>query len=231
MSDYLIPLVNPEPRSVHGMERITALLRRLEALPLQKLRALGHALVLKHYANFPRVKQKVERDLREAEEDSDLPRLLILEGLIMEGELTAYAYHPPSENCFGVERVVWHSVLRLDQALGAIENGRAPQVLKDRYPAQSIEYELGDRPLFVLKSQTKSFLRVRPPSEANVRRAARAIVREHKKSSRQPMIRRDFVAALVESCPGCSQHHARTRAWPAHVPKAWRKGGRRRART
>ena len=210
---------------------MSALLQRLEALPLPKLRALGRALVQKHYASSPAVKQKVERDLADAEQDGDLPRFLILEGLIMEGELTAHVYHPPSENCFEVRRVVWHSVLRLDQALGAIEHGRAPRVLRDAYPAQSIEHELGNRPLFVLKSQSKSFLRTRPPSEADVRRAAQEIVREHKKSSREPMRRRDFVAGLVERCPGCSPHRAQTRAWPAFAPKAWRKGGRRRTHT
>jgi hypothetical protein len=178
-----------------------------------------------HFQDSPRSKNAIERDLEEAEKDGDLPRVLILLGLSLEGELTAYIYHAPWQNCFELYRFCWSKIFRVEESLFDIENGRAPEFLS-RYPVQSPERELVNRPLFVPKSQAKNFLRARTASEAAVRRAAEDVIREHRKASRLPLIKRDFIDRLVASCLGCTRHRA-SQAWKDHTPRHWRKGGRR----
>jgi hypothetical protein len=160
MSDYLVPLVNPDPQSVRGKEPLTALVERLEALPSEKLRILGQILVREHYPDSAKLKRRVEVDLVEAEKDGDLPRVLVLQGLRLDGELTAYIYHAPHSHCFEIRRFCWYFVFNPIDALLAIENGRAPRLSKDRYPDQTLEHDLGNRPLFVLKSQSNSLCEV-----------------------------------------------------------------------
>jgi len=214
-------LVNPEPRDVRVMERWSASRERVHAWPLEKLRARAAQLCATHFPDSTLLRKALERDLADGDEEGNLADVLILAAL-RTGELTAFIFLPPSAHCFALERFFWSTFFRREDALKAIEDGDAPWPLRDFVP-QSIEGRLADCPLFASKAEVKALLKLKPPSEAQLRKSAKGLVAAHKHA---PMKRAQFVSALMAECPGCSAHRA-GRAWKEHAPAAWRRPGRR----
>jgi len=215
------PLVNPEPHNVRSMEAWGAFRLRVHEWPLERLRERGEDLVRQHFADHDGYRDALLRYLTEADEHGDLADALIIAALRL-GEITAFVSHPPSSHGYALERFSWKTYFKPTDALRAIEEGAAPRPLLE-FARQTIERELANRPLFVSKVEASAFLRLKPPSEAQLSKVAMALVDEHLHA---PLKKGDFIAALLERCPGCSAHRA-GKAWGDHTPAAWRKPGRR----
>jgi len=215
-------LVNPEPHTVRTMEAWAPFRARVHAWPTEKLRARGAELVEEHFPDHAGHREQLRQYLAEAEGEGDLADALILAALRL-GEITAFASHPPSLHAYALRRFPWRTFFRPPDALHAIETGAAPRQLAG-FVHQSIERELANRPLFIRKLEAAAFLRLRPPSEARLRKAAMALVNEHLHA---PLKKREFTDLLLKRCAGCSEHRARL-AWAAYAPVAWRRPGRRR---
>lgn len=215
-------IVNPEPLNVRSMERWAAFRARIHAWPLEKLQARAAQLVEKHFPDHPGRRDALQRSLAEAEEEGELADGLILAAL-RTGEIRAAISYPPSAHCYLLERFSWTMVFKRPDALKAIEDGVAPSFLA-KSPLQTIEQELARRPMFVAKGEGNAFDWPAPPSEAQLRRAAMELVVQ---LGSAPPKKAEFIAALLERCPGCTAHRA-GKAWGEHTPTAWRRPGRRR---
>jgi hypothetical protein len=216
--------IDPTPVPVGTMVRWSELTDRLNEWPIDKVRARGEDLRAAQEQTDPSLVPAIERELMDAE-DHELADVLILLAL-RSREISAYLGFPPSNNCYRIEPFCWNSLINRADSLEAIEKGVAPQIFF-RFPHQTIESDLANRPLFIRKADMNAFLKLKPPSNKSLTTAAGEIAAEHKKKhGAAPMKKSDFVAKLMGRYPGCTSSRAEG-VWAREVPRSWRKPGRR----
>jgi hypothetical protein len=213
-------LVRPKPVDVRSMQEWAAFRSRVHELPMEALRARAEELVETLIPDDEARREVFRRQLGEADDKAEFADTFILTVLRL-GEITAYISLPPSDNCYALERFSWRTVFKLADVQRAIETGDAPRLLRE---FESIEHDLAARPLFVRKSEANALLKLKTPSEAELRAIAVALVDGHFQA---PLKKAEFLAALLRHCPGCSVHRA-GKTWQAYAPAAWRRPGRRR---
>lgn len=215
-------LVDPTPQLVFQKIPLDAFLNEVRSLPPKALRDRARNFCEVEIEDFAPLRIGLAREFELADEEGDLPDVLIL-GALKLGVLEAFAYHPMAGSCYALRRFFWSTFTRRPVALCAIDTGTALLPLDD-LPPQSIDCEMANRALFVAPDAMKVFLNLRPPAVAALEKFAARITSDHVASGRR-MKKSDFIAALIQLAPGCSKERAAA-VWAAHAPKAWRRPGR-----
>jgi len=204
---------------------LTRLLEALQELPRRHLEEIGERLRAKQEAEDPRYVPLIRRRIEEGKIDGDLATQTLLAALAI-GELAAYVLRPHTSDAYPLSTSIWHAVNSLHDTGRSVERG----VLALRgYPTEALpeRWEVDNRPLLLTKGDVAKFLRLRPPSEAQLNRAAKTRIAKFQRDYPGVKMKRDaFVDEMLATVPGCSKAAA-SRMWVKHAPSEWRKSGRR----
>ena len=223
-----IDLIDPALVGGNGLVPLRRVLQDIQGLSSEQRNALGDALCTAQEAVHPPFAARTRERLQNAEADGDLDIQLLDVALVL-NELKAYALRPNTNSLYGVKSSWWNSIgssLEREQSI----KGGIWAVNRAVFKEQTPEWEVAHRPLYVMEKVAKRLLQPRPPSEAQLRREAQAIIgafHAENPGADQKMKRADFVAAIKMRLPGCNTTAA-LRAWKNFKPASWRDPGRRR---
>ena len=217
-------LIDTELHRAKGMVPLRRLTEKLEELPVTQLEKIGERLRAAQEAEDPTFVNLVQSPLNEGRVYGDLHVQVILAALAI-GELTAYVLRPHTNSAYKLSTGMWRVVGAFHDTARSIEKG----LLALRgYPTDEIapRWEIENRPLLMKKSDFDQFLRLRLPSEAQLRRAAQDIVSRFQRDYPDQRNKKDnFVEQMKTMAPGCTRQWA-FRMWEEYAPSAWKMPGR-----
>jgi hypothetical protein len=219
-------LVDTEVIDAKGLVPLRRVVDEVENLPPEQLEMIGDALCAVQEAEYPGIVGRIRAHLEQARADGDLHIQLIRVALSI-GELTAHVLRPATDSAYKLSTALWHVTGSLHNTDRSIEKGffAIAEINTDELPPL---WEIANRPLLVRKREADRLLRIRPPSNAQLRRFAHAIVQEcqrEKLEKNQKILKGDFVKKIMKRLPSCTTTLAR-RAWKDFVPDSWKRPGR-----
>ena len=216
-------LADPTPCSLKTLDAWRDFWARVDRLSAAELEALAVELCRQQEKAYAPAAEIARRQLVVARAEDDLARELVRVALWL-GDLVAYASYPTKAKAFAIDTKVW-DVMALDyhDAHRSIEDGIF--AINTKYPMNPHERELANRPLFINRGLANRWLRIKPPSSAQQRKTAKAIVKYHK--DHRPMRKADFVQAAMDELIGLSRNRA-MQLWRDHAPDTWRRPGTKR---
>ena len=218
-------LIYTEPHDARGMVSLARLLEALQKLPRRQLEEIGERLRAKQEAEDPRFVPFIRERLEEGKADGDLATQILRVALAI-GELTAFVLRAYTSDAYPLNTSIWYMVEPLHDTDRSIERG----ILALRgYPTEELPapWEVDHRPILVRKADVRQFLGLRPPSEAQLNRTAKAIIKKFQRT--YPGIRMKkaaFVDEMLATLCGCLKTRA-LEMWEQHAQTEWREGGRR----
>ena len=217
-------LVDPTPCSLKNLDAWGTFWARVGLLSAANLETIARELCRSQENAYSPLAASVRQQLNAGRADDGFARELIRIALWL-GDLTAYVSYPTKKIAFAVEPTVWDVMaLGYHDARRSLEDGIFA-INGAKYPANTIERELANRPLFVNRGVANRWLRIRPPSGAQQCKIAKAIIKHHKdRHGVQPMRKADFVTAAVDALPGLTRHRAE-QLWGDHALEEWKKAG------
>ena len=217
-------LVDPRPCSLKNLDAWANFWARLRLLRPAELEAKATDLCLRQEKAYAPAVENIQRQLKIARAEDDLARELVRIALWL-GDLAAFASYPTKEKAFAIDTKVWDEMaLGYHDAHRSIEDGIFA-IDCAKYRANAIERELADRPLFIKKDVANRWLRINPPSGAQQRKIANAIIKHHKeRHAGRPMRKADFIKAAVDELKGLSRNRAML-LWRDCAPESWKRPG------
>ena len=217
-------LVDPKPCSLKNLDAWANFWERVRLLQPAELEAKATDLCLRQEKEYAPAARNIRRQLKLARTGDDLDRELVRIALWL-GDLTAWASYPTKDKAFAIHPEVWGDMGRdYHDAHRSIEDGIFA-IDRAKYRANAIERELADRPLFIKGDVANRWLRINPPSGAQQRKIANAIIKHHKeRHAGQPMRKADFSEAALDQLPGLSRHRAK-QLWRDCAPESWKRPG------
>jgi hypothetical protein len=217
-------LFDPTPRSLKGLIPWENFWKRLVQLPFQHLQSKADEILSRLEAESAPLAKAKRKILAEAETPEEYASELVVIALEW-AELTAYVSYPTKDKAFRIKAFVWSTrQISEENAFRSIEDG----VLKldpQKYPPNSLERELANRPLFIERGVASEWFDVRPTSEAMQRETADAVIAEFKSATgNRRMKREDFIVSLMERLPGLSRERAK-KLWRERAPPNWKMPG------
>jgi hypothetical protein len=219
-------LIDPELIEAKGLVPLTKLLEAVEQMPLEQQETIEAELCAAQEAEDPPIARRIRGQLKQARADGDFPIQLILAALSI-GKLKVYALRLATDSTYMVRSNYWHAFGSLHDPERSVKECNFV-IDRAHFAEQTAEWEVANRPLFLTEKGYKQFLRCGPPSEAQVRRAAEAIVRQFELQNPdegQKLKKNDFIEMIRKVLPACNKASA-MRAWTACAPNSWKRRGR-----
>jgi hypothetical protein len=222
-STPLIPgLVETKPRTLSGLMPWEWLRDRLVDQSPRELRALLEAVRIDVVANLRPCalgirEQYVGAQAKRTEE--------LLKAALMVGKIKAFAGYPIRNTAFAIKAFAWGPVpLDHHDSYRSINEG---VLLVDGsvYPEGSLDRRLANAPLFVAEREANAWCKLKPPSEASLRKVANDLIEGHRKDRPDvPMRKLDFLDIMKKHFPPASGRQLKA-LWGETVPDNWKRSG------
>jgi hypothetical protein len=217
-------LIDPVPVDTKGLLSLIRVVETAQNLHLEQLETIGDELcAAQEVSEFPEFARWMRAQLKQGRDDGDL-HIQTIRVALSNGELTAYLLRPATDSAYRLSTAWWYNLGSLYDVDRSIEKGIFV-ISRKHFEEQSLEWEVAGRPLLVTKKQANRFLKQRQPSNAQLGRAAKAIVEQFLlKNPGQELTKADFIKMMMNRLPACNKASG-ARAWKNNAPAAWRRPG------
>jgi hypothetical protein len=200
----------------------------VQGLPPDQLDSLVDALCGENSVD-PKWGKQIRKRLERAKAEDKLVPELVLMALTI-GKITACVLRPATDTGFKLLRTAWSAAGSLHDIQSSINKGFF-MLRRHQHAEQTPEWEVTNRPLYVIEEEANQFLKIRPPARARLVEVGKVIVSEWRSVRQErPMERKEFMRRLKAETK-CSANEARP-IWGGKeghvVPEHWHRPGRRR---
>ena len=202
--------IDPTPTVTRDMVPLQRIVERIQDLPIEHVLKLAAGYVDLQRSAYPTTATVIERRLAAAEDDEERLVFMLWAGLWI-GEIRAFVLHPTSNRAFLMTRSAWDPTLN---SLRDLSESILDGVFLGPKKGTSLETELIGKPILIPKAAQRHLTRLKPASNKEIADNAKRLVAEHKARAAGPMLRDDFVWAILERLPGrVSRQRAKDQGW------------------